>query len=63
MAANDYDTPAVSGKRKRGMKSLSVTPSINEDDDDERDMVSSHPVCSFLYVSYPRPETTEDEDG
>jgi len=40
MAANDYDTPALSGKRKRGMKSMSVTPSVNEDDDDERDMVS-----------------------
>jgi ATP-dependent helicase STH1/SNF2 len=47
MAANDYDTPVMSGKRKRGMKSMSVTPSMNEDDDDERDMVSNHLVCSL----------------
>ena len=40
MTANDYDTPGVAGKRKRGMKSMSVTPSVIDDDDDERDMVS-----------------------
>ncbi|KAG1738616.1 SNF2 family N-terminal domain-containing protein [Suillus paluster] len=38
MATNDYDMPTVAGKRKRGMKSMSVTPSVNEDDDEERDM-------------------------
>ncbi|TCD61184.1 hypothetical protein EIP91_008809 [Steccherinum ochraceum] len=31
-----FDIPA-SGKRKRGMKSMSVTPSINDDDEDDRD--------------------------
>jgi ATP-dependent helicase STH1/SNF2 len=40
MTANDYDTPGVAGKRKRGMKSMSVTPSVIDDDDEERDMVS-----------------------
>ena len=34
------DLSAASGKRKRGMKSMSVTPSINNDeDDDDRDAV------------------------
>lgn len=34
------DLSAASGKRKRGMKSMSVTPSINNDEDDEdRDAV------------------------
>ncbi|KAL4254551.1 Swr1 complex component [Abortiporus biennis] len=32
-----FDAIPASGKRKRGMKSMSVTPSINEDDEDERD--------------------------
>ena len=50
-AVNDYDTPVPSGKRKRGMKSMSVTPSVNEEDDDERDMVSNYPVfSSFLTI-------------
>lgn len=51
MAANDYDTPTLSGKRKRGMKSMSVTPSVNDDDDEERDMVSNRSACSFLNIS------------
>ncbi|KAG1765996.1 SNF2 family N-terminal domain-containing protein [Suillus placidus] len=38
MTANDYDTPGVAGRRKRGMKSMSVTPSVIDDDDEERDM-------------------------
>lgn len=40
MTANDYDTPGASGKRKRGMKSMSVTPSVIDDEEEERDMVS-----------------------
>ncbi|KZT24683.1 hypothetical protein NEOLEDRAFT_1134735 [Neolentinus lepideus HHB14362 ss-1] len=36
LAELDFDTPA-SGKRKRGMKSMSVTPSINDEDDDDRE--------------------------
>lgn len=41
MNAPDFD-PALSvgSKRKRGVKSLSVTPSINDDDDEEHDPVS-----------------------
>jgi len=41
MNALDYDPSPVSGKRKRGLKSMSVTPSINDDDDDDRDLVCS----------------------
>ncbi|KIJ59828.1 hypothetical protein HYDPIDRAFT_99946 [Hydnomerulius pinastri MD-312] len=37
MVAADYDPPIAAGKRKRGMKSMSVTPSVNEEDDDDRD--------------------------
>lgn len=54
MAANDYDTPVMSGKRKRGMKSNSVTPSMNEDDDDERDMVSNrlvYPLSNVFHLT------------
>jgi len=36
MNGMDYDSP-VGGKRKRGMKSMSVTPSVDEGDDDDRD--------------------------
>lgn len=39
-AVVDPDLNVVSGKRKRGMKSMSVTPSLNADEDDEdRDVV------------------------
>lgn len=38
----DYEPPAVPGKRKRGMKSMSVTPSVNEEDEEDRDSVCSH---------------------
>src|SRR5262245_35364168 len=34
----DFDSSS-NGKRKRGMKSVSVTPSINDEDDDEREQV------------------------
>jgi len=33
----DYEPPAVAGKRKRPMKSMSVTPSVNEEEEDDRD--------------------------
>ncbi|KAH7926188.1 hypothetical protein BV22DRAFT_1033109 [Leucogyrophana mollusca] len=36
MAAPDFESMPT-GKRKRGVKSVSVTPSLNEEDDDERD--------------------------
>ncbi|KAG2370321.1 hypothetical protein BDR07DRAFT_1387009 [Suillus spraguei] len=36
MTAND--TPGTVGKRKLGMKSMSMTPSVIDDDDEERDM-------------------------
>ncbi|KAL4069226.1 SNF2 family N-terminal domain-containing protein, partial [Scleroderma citrinum] len=35
--APEYETPAASGKRKRGTKAMSVTPSVNEEEDDDRD--------------------------
>ncbi|KAF8546993.1 hypothetical protein OG21DRAFT_1490621 [Imleria badia] len=33
----DYEPQAAAGKRKRGMKSMSVTPSVNEEDEEDRD--------------------------
>lgn len=39
---NDYEPPAAAGKRKRGMKSMSVTPSVNEEDEEDRDSVCGH---------------------
>ncbi|KAG2360015.1 hypothetical protein BDR07DRAFT_1413728 [Suillus spraguei] len=36
MTAND--TPGMVGKRKLGMKFMSVTPSVIDDNDEERDM-------------------------
>ena len=38
MNAPDYE-PTPGAKRKCGLKSMSVTPSVHDDDDDERDMV------------------------
>jgi len=37
MNAPDYE-PTPGAKRKRGLKSMSVTPSVHDDDDEERDM-------------------------
>lgn len=52
--APDYEQSG-SSKRKRGIKSLSVTPSINGDDDDEPDTVSillTVNSCKSSYISY-----------
>lgn len=38
----EYEPPAAAGKRKRGMKSMSVTPSVNEEDEEDRDSVCGH---------------------
>ncbi|KAI6028981.1 SNF2 family N-terminal domain-containing protein, partial [Pisolithus marmoratus] len=35
--APEYDPPAAAGKRKRGNKAMSATPSINEEEEDDRD--------------------------
>ncbi|KAJ7039111.1 hypothetical protein C8F04DRAFT_1179081 [Mycena alexandri] len=35
MSAPDYE-PSLGSKRERGVKSMSVTPSVNEDDDEDR---------------------------
>ena len=43
--APEYETPAASGKRKRGTKAMSVTPSVNEEDEDDRDSVYR---CSWI---------------
>lgn len=45
----DYEAPAAPGKRKRGMKSMSVTPSVNEEDPEDRDSVCCH-LHAFLRV-------------
>lgn len=44
--ATDYE-PNAGSKRKRGMKSLSVTPSVNGDDEEEPDQVI---VCSIIFA-------------
>ena len=62
---NDYDSGPSNGKRKRsGGKSMSVTPSYLDDDDDGRDAVSVS--LSSCYVEKPLSvwdvvETTENE--
>ncbi|KAG2070630.1 hypothetical protein BDR04DRAFT_1155274 [Suillus decipiens] len=38
MTVNDYDAPGVVGKPKRGIKFASATPSVIDDDDEERDI-------------------------
>lgn len=38
--ATDYE-PSAGSKRKRGMKSMSVTPSVNGDDEEEPEQVSA----------------------
>ena len=45
--APEYETPAASGKRKRSTKAMSVIPSVNEEDKDDRDSVyrCSHMAC------------------
>jgi ATP-dependent helicase STH1/SNF2 len=35
----DFDLVNSNGKRRRGVKSMSVTPSINDEDDEEREQV------------------------
>jgi ATP-dependent helicase STH1/SNF2 len=48
----DHDSNPGS-KRKRGMKSMSVTPSINGDDDDEPDTVRYFiPLCHYIITLY-----------
>ena len=48
--AMDYELPA-SGKRKRGNKSMSVTPSIADDDDDDHESVR-YLTCAYLAIAY-----------
>ncbi|KAG2063254.1 hypothetical protein BDR04DRAFT_1235555 [Suillus decipiens] len=43
MTVNDYDAPGVVWKPKRGIKSMSATPSVIDDDDKERDMKRRKP--------------------
>ena len=40
----DHEVPAAARKWKRGMKSMSVTPSINGDEED-RDLVRGRVCC------------------
>jgi ATP-dependent helicase STH1/SNF2 len=48
MGVPDYE-PSLGSKRKRGVKSLSVTPSVNEDDEDDR-----QPVRGSFILLWPR---------
>ena len=43
----DGDSTPAGGKRKRGAKAASVTPSIQEDDEEERDTVSTPSSLHF----------------
>lgn len=58
-----FDATPLSGKRKRGgMKSMSVTPSINNDEDDEeRDFVSFVIASRLTRCSTFPTETSQDE--
>ena len=57
-----YDaTPLSNGKRKRG-KAMSITPSLNGDDDDDRDVVRSFlEVMGRFSVDSICTETPQDE--
>lgn len=61
---NENDFEPLNGKRKRGMnnKSMSVTPSVMDDDDEDRDMVRR--LFSLFRNRFPdnREETTEDQN-
>jgi ATP-dependent helicase STH1/SNF2 len=48
---NEVDFEPVNGKRKRGMnnKSMSVTPSVMDDDEEDRDMVSQVVINQGLF--------------
>ena len=41
----DYETPTAAGKRKHGMKLMSVTPLTNGEDEEDRDSVHGHLYC------------------
>ena len=41
-------SPLPNGKRKRGNKAASVTPSLNEDDEDSRDQVSNNEIVKVV---------------
>jgi hypothetical protein len=61
MNVPDYEPSPANGKRKRGMKSLSVTPSVVDDDDDDRDSVRVLQLISQLKFDEEITETTQDE--
>lgn len=58
---NEIDLEPMNGKRKRGMnnKSMSVTPSVMDDDEEDRDMVRR--FFSLIRNRFPdnHEETTE----
>lgn len=49
----DFEPSAAPGKRKRGMKSMSVTPSVNEEDEEDRDSVCGHLHAFVLLLTFP----------
>jgi hypothetical protein len=59
MSAADYQ-PALDSKRKRGLESTSATPSVNEDEDDDRQPVSASPFhTNSPLISGPASETPQ----
>jgi hypothetical protein len=58
MSAPDYE-PSLGSKRKRGLKSISATPSV-EDDDDDRQPVGASPFHTSLpFIPGPVSETPQ----
>ena len=41
----DYETPTTVSKQKHEMKSMSMTPSTNGEDEEDRDSVCGHLYC------------------
>jgi hypothetical protein len=58
---NEGDFEPLNGKRKRGMnKSMSVTPSVMDDEEEDRDMVCQFLFDQKLFSDY-HEETTENQ--
>lgn len=58
MSAPDFE-PSLGSKRKRGLKSISATPSV-EDDDDDRQPVGASPFHTSLpFIPGPGLETPQ----
>jgi len=57
--ANDYE-PVAGSKRKRGLKSMSATPDMDDDEEDHELVSADKPL--FPALLRPMSETAKDED-